>query len=268
MKTWFISGASRGFGREWTQAALERGDRVAATARQVESLAPLTEKYGEHIVPIRLDVTDRGACFAAIAEAGERLGHLDVIVNNAGYGHFGMVEELTESDARRQLDTNLFGALWVTQAAIPVLRGQGGGHIIQVSSIAGVFSLPETGIYNASKWALEGLTQSLAMEVRDFGIRLTLVEPAGYATDWAGSSAGRSKHMDVYDAFRANPPLAPSGNRADPAATRSAILDLVDAEQPPLRLFLGRGPLPLMRREYAQRLDEWERWDHISQSAV
>ena len=133
-KIWFITGASRGFGREWAIAALERGDSVAATARDLSSLDDLRQKHGERLLPLRLDVTDRDADFAAVRQAHERFGRLDVVVNNAGYGHFGMVEELTESEARAQLETNLFGALWITQAALPVLREQGSGHILQVSS--------------------------------------------------------------------------------------------------------------------------------------
>ena len=267
MKTWFITGTSRGFGREWAEAALDRGDRVAATARDLGSLDQLVAEHGARVLPLQLDVTNRAACFAAVARAHEDFGSLDVVVNNAGYGHFGMVEELGEAEARRQLDTNLFGALWITQAALPIMRGQNHGHIVQVSSVGGVSSLPETGIYNASKWALEGLTQALAMEVADFGVHVTLVEPAGYATDWAGSSAAHSKKLPAYDSFRANPPIAPSAKRADAKETRSAILQLVDAEKPPLRLFLGAAPLSLMQREYAARLAEWQEWDHVSRAA-
>ena len=155
-KIWFITGTSRGFGREWAAAALERGDRVAATARNTDSLDDLVQKYGDALLPITLDVTDRDADFGAVKRAHEHFGRLDVVVNNAGYGHFGLVEELSESDARDQLETNLFGALWVTQAALPYLREQGSGHIIQVSSIGGISAFPLVGIYHASKWALEG----------------------------------------------------------------------------------------------------------------
>jgi NAD(P)-dependent dehydrogenase (short-subunit alcohol dehydrogenase family) len=176
-KTWFITGASRGFGREWTIAALERGDSVAATARQTSTLDDLADKYGDRLLPLELDVTDRGAAWAAVATAHERFGRLDVVVNNAGYGHFGMVEELSEADIRDQLETNFFGALWVTQAALPFLREQGSGHILQVSSIGGISAFPNVGAYHASKWALEGLSQALAAEVTDFGIHITLIEP-------------------------------------------------------------------------------------------
>src|SRR5450631_4375324 len=199
-KTWFITGTSRGFGREWAAAALDRGDRVAGTARDPSTLDDLKEQYGDALLTLELDVTDRSAVFAAVKQAHEHFGRLDVVVNNAGYGQFGMVEELSEDDARDQIETNLFGALWVTQAALPYLREQGVGHFLQVSSIGGISAFPTVGIYHASKWALEGLSQSLAQEVAGFGIKVTLIEPGGYSTDWGGSSA---KHAEAHDAYAA-----------------------------------------------------------------
>src|SRR6202012_454788 len=190
------------FGREWAIAALERGDRVAATARNLASLDDLVAAYGDAIVPIALDVTDRDADFAAVKQAHERFGRLDIVVNNAGYGHFGMVEEITEAEIRAQLETNVLGALWVTQAALPILREQGSGHILQVSSIGGVSAFMNTGAYHASKWALEGFSQSLAQEVAGFGIKVTLIEPSGYSTDWSGSSAKHSTSLPAYDQVR------------------------------------------------------------------
>ncbi len=178
-KVWFITGTSRGFGREWAIAALQRGDKVAATARDTASLADLVDKYGDAILPIQLDVTDRAADFAAVKQAHDHFGRLDVVVNNAGYGQFGFVEELSEQDARDQIETNVFGALWVTQAALPYLREQRSGHIIQVSSIGGIVAFPNVGIYHASKWALEGFSQALAQEVAPFGVHVTLIEPGG-----------------------------------------------------------------------------------------
>src|SRR3954463_14368146 len=156
-KTWFITGTSRGFGREWAIAALERGDTVAATARNTGSLDDLVAKYGDSILPIGLDVTDRDAVFAAVKQAHDRFGRIDVVVNNAGYGQFGLVEEISEAEARAQIETNLFGALWITQAALPVMRAQGSGHVLQISSIGGISAFPNIGIYNASKWPLEGM---------------------------------------------------------------------------------------------------------------
>src|SRR3954454_6532188 len=228
-KTWFITGASRGFGREWTVAALERGDRVAATARDTGTLDDLVEKYGDALLPLRLDVTDREADFAAVRQAHEHFGRLDVVVNNAGYGQFGLIEELSEAEAREQLETNLFGALWVTQAALPLLRAQGSGHILQVSSIGGISAFPLVGIYHASKWALEGMSQALAQEVAPFGIKVTLVEPGGFSTDWAGSSARHSEQLDDYKAVREQAVEARTRRSApgDPVATRTAILKVV-----------------------------------------
>src|SRR5579859_3724474 len=191
-KVWFITGTSRGFGRVWAEAALARGDRVAATAREVSALAPLMARYGDRIAPLTLDVTDRAAAIEAVAFAHDRFGRLDVVVNNAGYGQFGTIEEVSESEARAQIETNLFGALWVTQAALPFMRAQRSGHILQVSSIGGVNAFPTLGLYHASKWALEGFSQSLAAEVAGFGIKVTLIEPGGYATDWSGPSAVRA----------------------------------------------------------------------------
>jgi NAD(P)-dependent dehydrogenase (short-subunit alcohol dehydrogenase family) len=202
MKTWFITGTSRGFGREWAIAALERGDKVAATARNLASLDDLVAKHADAILPIALDVTDRDADFAAVKRAHEHFGRLDIIVNNAGYGHFGMVEEVSEAEIRAQLETNVLGALWVTQAALPYLREQGSGHILQVSSIGGISAFMNTGAYHASKWALEGFSQSLAQEVAEFGVKVTLIEPAGYSTDWSGSSAKHSAELPAYDKIR------------------------------------------------------------------
>src|ERR1700728_5270693 len=202
-KAWFITGTSKGFGRVWAEAALARGDRVAATARDVRTLAPLVERYGQQVAAITLDVTDKAAANAAIAKANALFGRLDVVINNAGYGLFGAVEEVSEAEARAQIETNLFGALWVTQAALPIMRAQGSGHIIQVSSIGGVNAFPTVGLYHASKWALEGFSQSLAAEVAPFGIKVTLIEPGGFATAWGGASAQHARQLSAYDDARA-----------------------------------------------------------------
>jgi NAD(P)-dependent dehydrogenase (short-subunit alcohol dehydrogenase family) len=268
-KTWLITGTSRGFGREWAIAALERGDRVAATARDVSSLDDLVAAHGDSILPIELDVTDREADFAAVAQAHEHFGRLDVVVNNAGYGQFGMVEELTEAEARNQIETNLFGALWITQAALPFLRDQGSGHIIQVSSIGGISAFPMVGIYHASKWALEGLSQALAQEVKDFGIKVTLIEPGGYSTDWSGSSAGRATELPAYADLRerANAWRAQRGKPGDPVATRDAVLKIVDSDDPPLRVFFGEAPLGIATADYESRLATWNEWQPLSIAA-
>jgi len=267
-KVWFITGASKGFGREWAEAALERGDRVAGTARRLGTVDALVDRYPETFLPLELDVTDHDADVAAVRRAAEHFGRLDVVVNNAGYGHFGMVEELTEQEARAQLETNLFGALWVTQAALPILREQGSGHIVQVSSIGGISAFPTVGIYHASKWALEGISQSLAQEVAGFGIKVTLVEPGGFSTDWSGPSASRSDELEAYADVREAASRRPSAaDPGDPHATRAAILTVVDADEPPLRIFFGKAPLGIATKDYESRLATWNEWQHVSVEA-
>jgi len=267
-KIWFITGTSKGFGRIWAEAALQRGDKVAATARDAGTLADLVDTYGDAVLPMTLDVTDKATVDAAVGRAHEHFGRLDVVVNNAGYGLFGTIEEVTEDQARAEFETNLFGALWVTKASLPYLREQGSGHIIQVSSIGGVNAFPGLGLYHASKWALEGFTQSLRAEVEGFGIKVTLIEPTGYATDWSGPSSVRAEPLPAYDDLRAvlakRPNVADPG---DPQATGPAILKVVDADQPPLRIFFGRGPLEMIRGEYAKRIATWEQWDEVSRMA-
>jgi len=264
-KVWFITGSSKGFGRVWAEAALARGDRVAATARDAGTLAGLVEKYGDKVAAMQLDVTDKQAVDAAIAEAHKRFGRLDVVINNAGYGQFGAIEEVSEAEARAQIETNLFGALWVTQATVRIMRQQRSGHIIQISSIGGVNAFPNIGLYHASKWGLEGFSQALAQEVADFGIHVTIVEPAGFATDWAGPSAKRARPIDAYQGSR-DRMIARRSNvvPGDPAATGAAMLALVDAPEPPLRSFFGDVGLPMIRQEYANRLATWDKWDHVS----
>jgi NAD(P)-dependent dehydrogenase (short-subunit alcohol dehydrogenase family) len=268
-KTWFITGASRGFGRVWAQAALERGDRVAATARDVSTLDDLAARHGDALLALTLDVTDRDAAFAAVAAAHERFGTLDIIINNAGYGLFGAVEEVSAEQARAQLDTNLLGPLWVTQAALPILRAQGSGHVVQVSSIGGVAAFPMIGLYNASKWGLEAFSEALAAEVAPHGVHVTIVEPGPYGTDWSGDSAVHAEPLDAYEDLRAARRAgAAKQTPGDPGATAAAILALVDADDPPLRLFLGPFPLPVAERVYADRLATWRAWAPVADAAA
>ncbi len=267
-KVWFITGTSKGFGRIWAEAALARGDRVAATARDVKTLASLVDRYGDSVAALALDVTDKAAVSRVVAEAQRRFGRIDVAVNNAGYGLFGAIEEISEADARAQLETNLFGALWVTQSVLPIMRAQRAGHIIQVSSIGGVNAFPTVGLYHASKWGLEGFSQALSAEVAEFGIKVTLVEPAGYATDWGGASAKRSAPLAAYDGARAAIAAFRGKNvPGDPEATGPAILKVVDAKDPPLRIFFGTVGLPMTRAEYARRIETWEKWNDVSVEA-
>lgn len=269
-KVWFITGCSRGFGREWAIAALERGDKVVATARKVDTLKDLADKYGEHLLPLELDVTNRSAVVAAVDQGYEHFAALDVLINNAGYGHFGMAEEVSEVHARAQMETNFFGALWGTQAALPHMRVQKSGHIIQVSSIGGITAFPGVSMYHASKWALEGFSQSLAQEVAGFGIHITLLEPGGFETDWSGSSAVRSEPLPPYADLREKMVAgtrAKLGKRGSPVATRSAILKIVDADPPPLRAFFGEAPLGIARADYEKRLKSWEEWQPVAVEA-
>jgi NAD(P)-dependent dehydrogenase (short-subunit alcohol dehydrogenase family) len=269
-KVWFITGASRGFGREWTIAALERGDKVAATARDTATLDDLVAKHGDALLPIKLDVTDRAADFAAVKAAHDHFGRLDIVVNNAGYGHFGFIEELTEQEARDQIETNVFGALWVTQAALPYLRAQRSGHIIQVSSIGGITAFQNVGIYHASKWALEGFSQSLSQEVASFGIHVTLIEPGGFSTDWAGSSSKRSAQLPDYKEVHEAAERARSQRVAtpgDPQASAAAVLKIVDAEKPPLRVFFGSSPIQLAKADYESRIKTWDEWQPVAELA-
>ena len=268
MKTWFITGASRGLGREWVKAALQRGDNVAAAARRTETLAELVEEFGDRLLPVTLDVNDREAAFAAVQAAHAHFGRLDVVVNNAGYGLFGMIEEVSETEARAQIETNLFGALWVTQAALPFLREQGSGHVLQVSSIGGIGAFPNLGLYHASKWGLEGFSEALSQEVAPFGIRVTLIEPGGFSTDWGGSSSIHAGTLPAYDAVRERQYADFAGMEfGDPAATSAAILAVADAENPPLRLLLGKFATHFAPQIYAGRLKEWADWEEVARKA-
>jgi NAD(P)-dependent dehydrogenase (short-subunit alcohol dehydrogenase family) len=265
-RTWFITGATGGFGRAWTEAALARGERVAAAARDPKRLEDLAAEFGEALLPLRLDVTDRAAASAAVAAAHERFGRLDVVVNNAGYGLNGMVEEAGEEEFRAQLETNFFGSLWVIQAALPFLREQGSGHLIQVSSIGGISAFPGLGLYNASKWAVEGMVESLAAEVAPFGIRVTLVEPGGFDTGAAGAAA-QTEPLPAYADFYAEVRRRAGERRAvlgDPLASAAALLRIVEADEPPLRCFFGSAPLAIAEADYEKRLASWREWQPVA----
>ncbi|MEU8393608.1 SDR family NAD(P)-dependent oxidoreductase [Nonomuraea sp. NPDC048892] len=269
-KVWFVTGSNRGLGRNFVEAALARGDKVAATARSTAALKELTDTYGDAILPLELDVTDRAAVFATVKQAKEHFGRLDVIVNNAGYAQIGAVEELTERELRDQLETNLFGAVWVVQAALPYLREQRSGHIVQLSSAAGIIAMPLGGAYHASKWALEGLNEALAGEVAEFGVKLTVIEPAGFATrDGNNPDPLANGHMattdPAYDAVRQRlGAIAGKMPAGDPAAAAQALLKLVDSANPPVRVLFGKGFYPMIQQAYAARLKTWEDWQDLS----
>ncbi|HUR08691.1 MAG TPA: SDR family NAD(P)-dependent oxidoreductase [Nonomuraea sp.] len=272
-KVWYVTGSSRGLGRNFVEAALSRGDKVTATARNTASLDDLVATYGDAVLPLAMDVTDKAAVFDSVKRAKEHFGRLDVIVNNAGYAQIGAIEELTEQQLRDQLETNVFGAVWVIQAALPHLREQGAGHIIQLSSAAGLIAMPLGAAYHVSKWALEALNESLAQEVADFGIKVTVVEPGGFATRSGKNpdplaNGHLAEPNPSYDALRRRlAGIAGKQPAGDPAAAAQALLKIVDSDSPPLRVLFGQGFYPMIQQVYADRLKTWADWQDLSAEA-
>lgn len=264
-KTWLITGATSGFGRIWMEGALARGDRVAAAVRNPDALADVVETYGDLLLPVRMDVTDREAVFDGVATAYRHFGRLDVVVSNAGYGLFGTIEETSLDDTRAIYETNVFGTLSVIQAAIPLLREQGGGHILPVSSTVGLGAVPYSSVYSSTKFAIEGIGEALAIEVAPFGIRVTLVEPGPYRTNFFNHKAAAP--LQVYDALREDVRRFLTDDiLGDPSATWPAIQAVVDAEDPPPRLILG-DMLESVRANYEDRLRNWDAWQAVSLAA-
>lgn len=267
-KTWFITGASRGLGRIWAKAALKRGDRVTATARRLADVADLKTQFGDAVLPLALDVTDAEQVRQVVPRAYAHFGGLDVLVNNAGTSLFAATEEASDQQIRDLFDANYLGMVRVLRAALPLLRKQGRGHILGVSSDLGIAALPLIGFYCATKWAVEGMHEALAQEVKAFGIRVTLVEPCAYATDF-GSAAVVADALEPYADFRRQFLQRMADlERGDPEATAEAVLKLVDAEDPPLRFGLGNSTLPRARAAYAERLAAWEAWEEVSNAAM
>lgn len=268
-KVWFITGASRGFGRVWTEAALKRGDKVAATARKLASIADLNKKFGENVLTLELDVTKPEQVKAAVAQAHAHFGRLDIVLNNAGYSLVGTIEEASADDVRAMYDTNIFGALAVIQAALPLLRQQGGGHILGTSSGLGHVTMPVIGYYCSSKWAFEAIHESLAAEVKAFRINVTIIEPGAYATEFGSPDSLKfAAGLDVYHDFKTQFfGSLTTMERGDPNATPEALFEVVDTKNPPLRFNLGRHNLPWVRSAYAERLATWEEWETVSNAA-
>lgn len=268
-KVWFITGASRGFGRVWAEAALKRGDKVAATARNVDSLAALKEKYGDNVLTLELDVTRPGQAATAVAQAHAHFGRLDIVLNNAGYAMVGTIEEAGLEEVKAMYETNIFGALAVIQAALPLLRKQGSGHILGTSSNLGHVTLPVVGYYASSKWAFEAIHESLAEEVAPFGIKVTIIEPGAYATEFGSEHSLKfAAGMDIYTDYKTRFfEQLKDLDKGDPNATPAALFQVVDAENPPLRIHLGSQALPWVRGVYEQRLALWEEWDTVARSA-
>lgn len=268
-KVWFITGASRGFGRVWAEAALERGDKVAITARDLKSIAALEEKYRANALALEMDVTNPEQVKTAVAAAHAHFGQLDIVLNNAGYSLVGTIEEAKVEEVKAMYDTNIFGAISVIQATLPLLRKQGHGHIVGTSSNLGHVVLPVIGYYCSSKWAFEAIHESLAAEVKSFGIHVTLLEPGAYATEFGSPQSLRfTDTLDVYKEFKEEFASRLTGfERGNPQATPQALFQVVDAEHPPLRCFLGSHNLPWVKAAYAERLALWEEWAEVSNSA-
>jgi NAD(P)-dependent dehydrogenase (short-subunit alcohol dehydrogenase family) len=270
-KTWLITGSSRGLGRALTKAVLDSGDRVLATARRLDQLDDLVKEYGDAIRPFALDVTDAAAARSAVQAAVDTFGGLDVVANNAGYANSAPIEEMAEDDFRAQLETNLYGVVNVTKAALPLFRKQRSGHFLQFSSIGGrAGGTPGMGAYQTAKFAVEGFSEVLNNEVKPFGVKVTIIEPGGFRTDWGGSSMTLHQVGDDYDStvgqinrYRAETDGTQPG---DPAKAARAIVGIVATDEPPLRLLLGKDALELAAKASASRADEAARWADVTTS--
>ncbi|RKF36836.1 short-chain dehydrogenase/reductase [Sphingobacterium siyangense] len=269
-KVWFITGSSRGFGRIWTEAALKRGDNVVATARNLESIADLKAAYGNHVLILAVDVINAEQVKSAIDQAHKHFGRLDIVFNNAGYSLVGTIEESKPEEIRALYETNIIGPVNVLQAAIPYLREQGYGHILGTSSALGMYSNPLIGYYSSSKFAFEAIYDSMAKEVRPFGINVTIIEPGAYNTEFGSRESLKfaGRHIEAYDTFKQEV-MDGIGQleRGNPQATVNAIFAVVDEENPPLRLLLGKHELPKIKEVFNDRIKVWEAWKEISAAA-
>ena len=267
-RTWLITGGSRGIGRACAAACLDAGDRVVTFSRSTAPLDDLLDRHGERLHPMTVDVTDRAAVFAAVDAASHQFGRLDVVVNNAGTLSAGMVEEFTEAEARSAMETNFFGALWVSQSAAAILRGQRGGHLMQMSSIGALAGHPTTGLYSAGKFALEGMSEALAAELAPFGVRLTMVEPGGYWTDLYSAmhtTTARPQYADLRAQLEQQ--FAEGSIDSDPRLAAAAVRTLADSDEPPLRLLLGSMVYDLALQVSQQRMQTWSGWEQVSRAA-
>jgi NAD(P)-dependent dehydrogenase (short-subunit alcohol dehydrogenase family) len=265
-KTWFITGCSTGFGRHLAEEVLQNGDKVAVTARNTDDVKDLVAKYPGSSVAIQLDVTRPDQVKAAVQKAIGSFHRIDVLVNNAGIGYFGAIEESEEDEVRRMFEVNFFGLARVTNAVLPIMRAQGSGHIVNISSVGGLVAFPGVGFYNATKFAVTGYSEALAKEVGALGIKVTVVAPSGFRTDWAGRSANNTKTVieDYKATAHANQATIRgySGNQpGDPVRAAKAIVKAVESPTPPLRLMLGAGALKGIRNkltELQKDIDDWE----------
>lgn len=271
-RVWFVTGAANGLGRAIAQAALAAGDRVVATDIELAGAQALADAYPDRALAVPLDVTDPEAAHAAFAAAVARFGRVDVVVNNAGYGHVGAVEELTDTELREQLDVNLFGVINVTRSALPILRRQRSGHFVQMSSLNGVEGLVGGGYYAASKFGIEGLSESLADEVAHLGIKVTILEPGPHRTRFANEKSARwSEPIADYEAsvgqMRRTFAELDGNQPGDPVRAAQAVVTAVYSDEPPLRLPLGTMALANIRAKLTARLAELEAWTELSSSS-
>ena len=271
MATWFITGSSRGFGRELVSAALDAGDQVVATARKTEDLADLDDRGGKDLLVVALDVTNAAAAHAAIRSGVDRFGRLDVVVNNAGYANVAPIETGDEEDFRAQFETNFWGVYNVSRAAVGQLRVQGGGTLVQFSSIGGrVGSSPGIGSYQAAKFAVDGFSRVLAAETAPFGVRVMVVEPSGFATDWAGASMTVNDIPQAYDATigaSARLRAGDAGSHGDPGRAARIIVEVVKRKNIPTHLLLGANAVDLAQYYSRRQIEEAQSWEAVSRSA-
>lgn len=268
-KVWFITGSSRGLGRSLTKAVLAKGDQVAATARDINSLKDLVEKYPGQIFPITLNVTDYDQVQIAVKAAIKHFGRIDVLVNNAGFGIVGAAEAFTDEQVRSQLETNLYAPIEITRAVLPFMRKQKSGRILQISSIGGRVGNAGVSIYQAAKFGLSGFSEVLAKEVADLGILVTSVEPGGFRTDWAGDSMTYAEKIEGYPLVDKRSDFFQSGDfipMGDPEKAARVMIDLVDHPQPPIHLVLGSEAIGMLKHADASRSEEMEKWMQVSLS--
>jgi NAD(P)-dependent dehydrogenase (short-subunit alcohol dehydrogenase family) len=269
-KVWFVTGSSRGLGRAFAEVALEAGDRVAATARNPERLQDLHDKFGDALLPLRLDVTDYAAAALAVAQARESLGRIDVVVNNAGYSDLGPFEDTTIDSFRTQVDTNFYGVVNTSKAVVPVLREQGSGHIFQVSSLSVRVSAPGLTAYQAAKWAIAGFSIGLAQELAPFGVKLTVLEPGGMRTDWAGSSMTipqpSAPYQPTIGAFGDLVRAASGHEPTSPRRVAQVVRDLAGHDDAPVRLLLGADAVSMAQQTAQELAASDETWREVSLS--
>ncbi|WP_027778263.1 oxidoreductase [Paraburkholderia caledonica] len=263
---WLITGCSTGFGRELAKLVLERGWRAVVTARDESKVKDIAEPHGERALVLPLDVTNRAQIADVVAQTRQRFGRIDTLVNNAGYGYLAAIEEGEDDEVRAMFETNVFGLVDITKAVLPVMREQRSGLIVNVSSIGGLTSFAATGYYHATKYAVEGLSESLATEVKPLGIDVLIVEPGPFRTNWAGPSIKQSATViDDYAATageRRKQTEARSGNQAgDPVRAAQAIIDAALSERPPLRLLLGKTALELARKKLDFMRGDFDAWE-------